>query len=221
MEPPPVFESGRTHVSAATLQTHEWDLVTRREGSDTLPTFTELDGSFESTKKLADEYLDLLSKKRSFVLQNPKSQTWGTIINAAITSIVKQQRGEESNNGSPTVLEHSEASDGNPPDWIKVILGFKAQIFSRSPGTDTNDLWRGQLGGYLVAISEEEWAIIRQYIKQTFPSDVDWEMELETRQARKLEVQQHMSKLAQSEFSSFGFDRQNPCKGFSLTLTRF
>ncbi|KAJ5735027.1 uncharacterized protein N7483_000152 [Penicillium malachiteum] len=161
MELPPVFEGGRTRSQAATLHTHEWDLVTRREDSDTLPAFTELDGNFESTTKLADEYLELLNKKRSFVLQNPKFQTGGTMINATITNLVKQLRGEDGiDNGSPAVIEHAEGSGGSPLDWIKVILGFKAQIFSRTQGTDTNDFWRARLGGYLIVISEAEWVIL-------------------------------------------------------------
>ncbi|KAJ5608794.1 hypothetical protein N7528_009361 [Penicillium herquei] len=197
MEPNPTSDDSDNPSVAPRLHTQEWDLVTRREGLDTLPTFVELDGSFNSTEKLAKEYLDLISKKRSFALQNPKFQTWGTIINSTITNLVKDQRGPGSN-GGPRVIENTDAINGNPPDWIKVILGFKAHVFLRSSGCDSDDYWRGTLGGYLVVISEGEWVIIRHYLKQTFPSDVDWEIELETRQMRAVEVQNYMDKMAKS-----------------------
>ncbi|KAJ5703371.1 hypothetical protein N7493_011760 [Penicillium malachiteum] len=198
MELKATSDDGETPSHASTLQTQEWDLVTRREGPEALRTFAELDGNFESTENLAHEYLGLMSQKKSFALQNHKFQTWGTIINTTITDLVKNQRGT-AGKGGPRVIESTNTTEGHPPDWIKVILGFKAQVFSRSPGTDHDDYWRGSLGGYLVVISEGEWVIIRHYLKQTFPSDVDWEIELETRQMRKVEVQNYMDKLAKSE----------------------
>ncbi|KAJ5724219.1 hypothetical protein N7488_002254 [Penicillium malachiteum] len=198
MEPKPTSDDGENPSAAPRIQTQEWDLMTRREGLDSIRTFAELDGSFDSTGKLPGEYLNLISKNRSFALQNLKFQTWGTIINTTITNLVKDQRGPASN-GGPRVIENVNPAEGNPPDWIKVILGFKAHVFSRSSGSDPDDYWRGTLGGYLAVISEDEWVIIRNHLKQTFPSDVDWEIELEKRQMREIEVQNYMDKMAKSE----------------------
>ncbi|KAJ5928329.1 hypothetical protein N7466_007285 [Penicillium verhagenii] len=156
----------------------DWDWVTAR--SDKLRDFETVKESLDVFTNYLGDFQDVVQGQKSLALQSPenKHHIWGSLANKCISTTLNRK-------GPRIVGPTEELQHPTFPDWIKAIQGLKAGLIQPCRRDGGDSVYRGELKGFQVEISEEEMSFLRTFSIgiTSIPTIRDEKKELELRQA--------------------------------------
>lgn len=158
--------------------TCDWDLfVPPKESSISGP--ETIDKALQTICQFINESQIILEEKKSFVLQDPAADTWGSLANKAISFNTKKD--------GPAVVPVgvNKESPGGPPNWIETIIGLQRGVFKRCPCGNGPAHYKGRLGDYVATVTRDEYKCLEGYCSCEIPTHSDWQDELQATEKKR------------------------------------
>ncbi|CAI7606594.1 unnamed protein product [Penicillium pancosmium] len=156
---------------APRLRTCDWDLFAPpKESSISSP--DTIERALQTICQFIDESQIIVEEKKSFVLQDPVADTWGSWANKAISFNTKKD--------GPAVVPVgiNKENPGERPNWIQTIIGLRRGIFKRCPCGIGPAHYKGRLGDYIATVTRDEYKCLEGYCSCEIPTHTDWQDEL-------------------------------------------
>ncbi|KAJ5404475.1 hypothetical protein N7509_004346 [Penicillium cosmopolitanum] len=169
--PPSLIGRSISLDCASRLRTSDWDLfVPPKKSSISSP--DTIERALQTICQFIDESQIIVEEKKSFVLQDPAADTWGSWANKAISFNTKKD-------GAAVVpVEMNKESPGERPNWIRTIIGLRRGVFKRCPCGIGPAHYKGRLGDYIATVTRDEYKCLEGYCSCEIPTRSDWQDEL-------------------------------------------
>lgn len=147
----------------------DWDLfVERKESTVNIETLL---GFSRGIRVFTKECQAIVQEKKSFVLQDPTKDTWGTMVNKDLAKIFEKK--------GPQAYHWDKEIAAEPPNWTETILALRSDKFGLAQDEDGGNHYKGYVRAYRVILTEAEYRRLEGYCTSDIPTRSDLSCELE------------------------------------------
>jgi hypothetical protein len=175
----PLLQSLNRRTSCGSPGPGEWDLFVPPNESSIPSSGTTIEIAIQTICQFLDESQIIVEEKKSFVLQDPAADTWGSLANKAISFNTKK------NGPEATAFGINKLNPGEPPNWIQTIIGLRRGAFKRCSCGVVPVHYKGRLGDYMATVTRDEYKCLEGYSSCEIPTHSDWQDELNATQERR------------------------------------
>jgi hypothetical protein len=142
--------------------------VERKESTVNIETLL---GFSRGIRVFTKECQAIVQEKKSFVLQDPTKDTWGTMVNKDLAKIFEKK--------GPQAYHWDKEIAAEPPNWTETILALRSDKFGLAQDEDGGNHYKGYVRAYRVILTEAEYRRLEGYCTSDIPTRSDLSCELE------------------------------------------